>query len=191
MNGRRWFGLLLILVGVVLLGYGTWRLLGAGGSVTPSPSASLPGASASQSTPPTGAPPSATPVAPTATPVPPLGEADVRAFVEALVAAIQAGDLDAKMAYLHPATLDRYGNLACATDLVGSNPTFDIEVLEVQAQAAWDYITDGLTTAIPDAWTVTANQTQGGETLPATIHFAPFGGSVRWFTDCGEPIPGG
>lgn len=188
MNGRRWFGLLLVLVGVVLLGYGAWRLLGTGATLTQSPDASAPTATASRSIEPSAAPPTATPVPPTATPVPPLGEADVRTFIDALVAAVQAGDLDAKMGYLHPATLVRYGNLACATRLVGSNSTFDIEVLEVQAQAAWDYVTDGRTTSIPDAWAVTANQTQSGVTQAMTLHFAPWNGTVRWFTDCGEPM---
>jgi len=115
----------------------------------------------------------------------------VRTFVEALVAATRAGDLDARMAALHPATLDRYGNLACATKLAGGSPTFSIEVFEVGAQAAWDYVTDGLTTTIPDAWSVVANQTEGDVTTPVTVHFAPFGGTVRWFTDCGEPMQGG
>ena len=188
MNGRRWLGLLLIIAGVALFGYGAWRLLGDGGDGTPS---LTPGASASQaisSKAPSASPPS---VPPTPTPVPPLGEADVRTFVEALVAATRAGDLDARMAALHPATLDRYGNLACATKLAGGSPTFSIEVLEVRAQAAWDYMTDGLTTTIPDAWSVIANQTEGDVTTPVTVHFAPFGGTVRWFTDCGEPMQGG
>jgi len=188
MNGRRWIGLMLILAGLALLGYGTWRLAGNGGDVTPTVT---PSASASQAI--TSEAPSAAPtsVPPTATPVPPLGEADVRAFVEVLVTAIQAGDVDTLMADLHPATLDRYGNLACATWLAGANPTFEIEVLEVQEQTAWDYVTDGLTTTIPDAWSLAANQTQGGVTTPETLHFAPSGGAVRWFTDCGTPMPGG
>lgn len=194
MNGRRWLGLLLIVAGVALLAYGAWRVVGNGAGTSPDSSA---GASASQSaasqvpSPTTEVPATATPVPPTATPVPPLGEADVRAFVDQLVVAVQTGDLETLVAALHPATLNRYGEAACRAHLATFvDPTFGIEVTEVQAPAAWDYTTDGLTTSIPDAWAVPGTRTQGGVPVALTFHFAPWDGTVRWFTDC-TPSPGG
>lgn len=195
MNGQRWLGLLLLVAGVALLGYGTWRLVGDGGDVTPTVT---PSASASQATTsdapsasPTSAPPTQTPVPPTATPAPSLGEADVRAFVEVLVTAVQTGDVETMLANLHPATFDRYGVDACRSAVANfTNPDFEIEALEVQDPAPWDYVTDELTTTIPDAWAVPGNLTVGGgvPTQSQTFHFAPFGDAVRWFTDCGTPL---
>ncbi len=194
MSGRRWLGVVLILAGLGLLAFGAWRLIGTGGgataTTTPTPTLTA-DASASQ-TPASQAPTaSPTPVPATATPAPTLGEAEVRAFVASLVAAIHAGDVETLLAGLHPATIDRYGQDACRTALAGfTDPTFGIEVLEVQDPAPWDYVTDGMTVTIPDAWAVPGNRSSGGTTVPFTFHFAPFGDAVHWFTDC-TPGAGG
>lgn len=187
MSGRRWTGLALMLGGVLVLGYGASRLLTAGGTSVASPTATASAATSASASGESASPPPS--VAPTPTPVPTLGEADVRAFVEVLVTAIHDGDVDTMVANLHPAVKDRYGQDACRTAVAGfTDPTFEIEVLEVQEQAAWDYLTDGVTTTIPDAWAVPGNRSAGGQTIAFTFHFAPFGDAVRWFTDCGTPL---
>lgn len=179
MSSRQWIGLALMAAGAVLAVIGVIGLVNPGG---PAPVASAsPSASAQASSEPASPTPAPTPT------VPPLGEADVRAFVEVLVTAIQIGDVDTLVANLHPATIERYGQDPCRTAVAGfTNPDFDIEVLEVQDQASWDYVTDDLTTSIPDAWTVPGNLTvsAGQPSMPLTFHFAPFGDAVRWFTDC-------
>ena len=181
-TGRQWLGAALVVAGLGLLALGLLNLMSAGQGA-PSPSATASAfVAASESTPPA---PSDTPV-PTPTP---LGEEAVRAFVAQLVAAIQAGDTDTLYALLHPATIERYGEAACRAKLSEFvDPTFEIQVDAISPQAAWEYVADGLTTTIPNAWTVSAMRTRGGVTEAATLHFAPSDGSVRWFTDCGEPL---
>jgi hypothetical protein len=186
MNGQRWLGLALMVAGVGVLVFGISRLMSPGGlaaaSPTPTPTASAVATSALPAA-------SPTPDPPTPTPIPPLGETDVRAFVEVLVTAIQTGDLNTLIANLHPATMDRYGEAACRTAVAGfTDPTFEIEILSVQDPAPWDYVTDELITTIPDARAVPGNRSAGGVTVPLTFHFAQFGDAVRWFTDCGSPL---
>lgn len=181
MSGRRWLGAVLLLVGLAALAYGASRLVGPGGGASPTSTPSVAASQAASS----AATASPTPLPATPTPAPSLGEADVRLFVASLVTAIHDGDVETLLAALHPAVLDRYGEAACRARLPSfADPTFEIEVLEVQPQAPWDYVTDELTTTIPDAWAVPGNRSEQGTTVPFTFHFAPSGGAVRWFTDC-------
>ncbi len=188
MTGRQWLGLALLGVGIALIAV---ALRGVLGSDNPP----VAGASPSVSAPAPSETASPTPE-PTPTPVPtpePLGEADVRAFVPVLVAAVQTGDVDTLVSNLHPATIERYGEAGCRAQIATfTNPAFNIEILEVQAQAPWDYVTEDppLTTNVPDAWAVVGTLTVGAGVPPQsqTFHFAPFDGSVRWFTDCGTPL---
>lgn len=195
MSGRQWLGLALAAAGAALLAIGLLRLAAPNGSPGPGVSATGSAGPSGSVAPPAsgietpGATATATPVPPAPTPVPPLGESDVRDFVAVLVTAIQTGDLETLFADLHPAVIDRYGEAACRSRLPAfTDPTFQIEVLEVQEQAAWDYLTDELTTTIPDAWAVPGNRSQQGVTVPFTFHFAPWDGTVRWFTDCTAPL---
>jgi hypothetical protein len=192
MTGRQWAGLALMGVGVIL------ALIGVMGLMAPDDGVAEASPSVSMSAEPSLTPEPTPSPTPTPTPVPtpePLGEADVRAFVDELVAAINTGDVEFLVANLHPATIDRYGEEACRTATAGfTNPDFDIEVLEVAAQAPWDYVTEdppnALTTTIADTWEVTGNLHVGGTVPDATraFHYAPFDGTVRWFTDCGTPL---
>ena len=69
-------------------------------------------------------------------------------------------------------------------DVSGDAITWDVH--GATGPAAWDYVTDGLTTTIDDAWTVPVTQAEA--TPPEReLHFAPVDGTWRWFTDCGNP----
>ena len=58
----------------------------------------------------------------------------------------------------------------------------------VLAPAVWEYATDGQSTPIPDAITVSASVTANGATETRELHVAMVDGEVRWLTDCGTPI---
>jgi hypothetical protein len=132
--------------------------------------------------------------APTRTPSPtPPPTADpgslVAEFYAVLVPAIRAADADTLVAILHPATLERYGEAACRTQLGGlDDPAFDVVVRGVRPLAAWDYTTDERTTTISGAWAVDADLTANGTTETRELHVALVDGEVRWFTDCGTPL---
>jgi hypothetical protein len=181
MTGRQWLGLVLVGAGIVLIAIALSGVLRSGEpSVSPSPSVSVAPSATPEPTP-----------EPTPTPVPTPGTADVEAFVPALEAAIQTGDVDFLVDNLHPATLERYGETACRTQVATfANPNFDIEILEILDPAPWDYVTDELSTTIPDAWEVNGNLTVSADVpaQPQTFHFAPADNAVRWFTDCGAPL---
>ena len=77
-----------------------------------------------------------------------------------------------------------------------ADPNYAVEITAIQPLAAWDYTTDDRTTAIPSAWEVDAMVTAtdpilrpAGDGRPRQVHVAPVDGQVRWFTDCGTPLP--
>ena len=124
-----------------------------------------------------------TTAAPTTTTVPPAA-----AFVPELVAAIRAGDNDFKYARLHPAVIDRYGEAICRAGLSPAQPDFVMDVVSVGPPEAWDWVTDGVTTTIPDTIPVTVRRIgdDGTTLVEAVIHLADVEGEIRWFTDCGD-----
>jgi hypothetical protein len=204
MGGRRLLGLVLVVGGLALVGVGVAGLAGALGGTAAGPSASpvatqpltTPSAPASTvapatapaTSPPTLAPPTAAPTADAL--------ALIQAFFVRFEAAVRDGNQESFAANLGGATVDRYGISTCEAYLASRDPSPDqrFEILSVSGPAPWDYVTDGLTTAVPDAWTVQARVTgpnASGEiaTRDAELHVQVADGMVFWFTDCGEPLP--
>lgn len=185
-----------MIVGLLVTGAGVAGALGgAGGPTTAAASASpiRTAAPSTVATPNRTSTPTPSPSpTPTRSPSPtPDADALARAFFPDLVAAIRAGDVDSMLPRLHPAVIDRYGDAACQRELEtrSADPTYAIAVKVVHPPAAWDYTLDGVTTTIPDAWTVEADVTALGQLEAREIHVAPVDGEVRWFTDCGTPLP--
>ena len=87
--------------------------------------------------------------------------------------------------------IDRYGASACEAKLASdvADPTYAVDIVAIHPLAPWDYVTDGRTTTIAQAWTVDANVTTLGATSSREVHVAPMDGAVSWFTDCGDPLP--
>ena len=127
--------------------------------------------------------------APTAIPTGVLDPATAEEFATDLAAAISDGQNLYLLARLHPATIDRYGLEQCRayiSDTISGSP-ITWEVQSSAGPAPRDYITDDLTTPIAcDAWAVTVRQP--GADPDRDLHFAPFEGTWRWFTDGGEPL---
>jgi hypothetical protein len=127
---------------------------------------------------------------PATSPSPSADPADIPAFAADLARAIRTNDRSFLFRHLHPATLDRYGRAACHAYLAGARvPDLKWTYLDSTGPGGWDWTTDGRTTHIEDAWVVTIRQEQGGSTSTIQPHFAPSGGTWRWFTDCGAPLP--
>ena len=188
---RRGLGALLMAVGLVVTALGAYGLINTGGSgsAAVSPTPGLPSVAPSPTVAATAAPPT---VAPTTDP-----DALVREFVANLQTQIRAGTQVALLDALDPAVISRYGTDACRVQLASfpADPSYTIVVNAVAAPAPWAYASDGKTTTIPDGRAVDALVTSGGASgaspSPAsrTLHFHLVDGAVRWFTDCGTPLP--
>jgi len=209
LNLNRWmqFGAVLVVAFLLSVGAGAWLSRQRTGppvaSVpTPSPApTALFTASPPSTLPPTptltptltAAPtPTASPVTPTAPPTatpsapPALDPPTVEEFADALLAAFQSGDTQYLFDRVHPLVFDRYGIRQCRRHINGlpADPSASWTVQSSSGPAPWEWETDGLTTTVSDAWTVTIRIPDEGQ---REIHFAPFEGTWRWFTDCGEP----
>lgn len=191
MGDRRRLGAILLTLGLLIAGTGVVGALSGGPpsdtatDPTDGPASPRPSTRASAS--PTATPTTAPTPTPTATPNP---EALIREFMEDLVAAIRAGDVDSMLPRVHPATIERYGEAACLEELStrAADPTYDVVIKAIRPQAPWDYVTDDVSTTIADAWTIEVDLTSFGTTSAREVHLAPTDGDVRWFTDCGTPL---
>jgi hypothetical protein len=200
MNARAGLGAILVVIGIVIAGSAFLEIGGGEGATAASASPTLAGhsatpATAASPTQPTAASPTPT-RAPTSSPSPtpePTTDlvAEASAFYDALRLAIRTAEVEALLALVHPATVERYGEAACRAYFAGlADPTFDVVVHGVTAPLAWDYVTDERKTTIADAWTVDADLTANGTTTRRELHLAPdpADGDLRWFTDCGPPL---
>jgi hypothetical protein len=111
-------------------------------------------------------------------------------FVQTFNAAFQDGDVDTLHQLLHPAVFELYGVDACRTYLEGVvTNTIQIEVAEVTRVGAWNWEIDGQSTPLDFIYKVVVDLTFQGQTNSLEFHLSlPGDDSVRWFTDCGEPL---
>lgn len=195
MKGRQRLGALVIAVGFVMIGVGAVGALTeavrgpiSGLLATPSPLEASPApgptsASSSEASPTPAPTPDATP-SPT-----PDRETLVRTFFADLVTATRERDADRLFAWLHPATVERYGEAACREFLENrEDATFQVVVTSVGEPESWPYTTDDVATTIEDALTVAAQVTNSGNTIERELHVVVLDGQVHWFTDCGTPL---
>lgn len=196
MEGRQRLGAVLIVAGLGLVAIGAAGLLGGPGPVAAQPTASAPPTVTS-----VPATPTATLVvtlAPTlaSTPAPTQDTlAIVTAFIEELERAVHDGAQETLADRLGQAVVDRYGAATCRAFLAAKEPFPEqaFEVLGVSGPAPWEYVTDDLTTTVPDATTIDANVTGPDAsgaitTVRRDLHVQLVDGVVHWFTDCGEPL---
>jgi hypothetical protein len=199
---NRWmqFGAVLVVAFLLSVGAGAWlsrQRTGTSVPIVPTPSPAptvLSTASPAPTAPPTPTsaptpspsptPGTASPAVPSTTP-PALDPPTADEFADALLVAFQSGDSQYLFDRLHPAVFDRYGMRQCRRHIDGlpADPSARWTVQSSSGPAPWAWETDGLTTTVSDAWTVTTRIPDEGQ---REIHFAPFEGTWRWFTDCGE-----
>ena len=110
-----------------------------------------------------------------------------QAFLDGLDAAHQTGDVDALLGWLDPATIDRYGSDQCRGYLGQVAGSLADPTLVSATAEPWDYLTDGVSTNIPEAWSLLIDVTLGGSDQQVPMHVRPVDDQIYWFTDCGEP----
>jgi hypothetical protein len=115
----------------------------------------------------------------------------VAMFVQELVDAYHAGSVSVLVPRLHPEVIARYGEAACRASLGAIEPdaTYAVSVRSIGPLATWDWVSDGRTTPIPNTVTVAVDLVRAGARSAAEFHFAFVDGQLRWFSDCGAPLP--
>ena len=111
-------------------------------------------------------------------------------FVAALERAIANGDGAFLRARMHPAVVERYGAAACDAFAAGSHTPVNFTVQSATPPGVYAWATDGLSRDIPGTNSVNVTGVVDGQSQSATIHVAFVDGLWRWFTDCGDPLPG-
>jgi hypothetical protein len=106
------------------------------------------------------------------------GGPEVQKFLNQLDEAVRKGDTDFRVARLHPAVIERYGEQQChdflASPQAGPDP--------------FDFTTDDGAVPIPDAQLVLVKETFEKKTTTRELHVAKVDGEFRYFIDCGTPL---
>jgi len=114
----------------------------------------------------------------------------IGAFVNVFNSAFQDGDSESLYQLLNPAVIDLYGEEACRVYMeeIVQIPT-SIEYLDATKVGAWDWERDGVTIPVEHTYSVFVNFTAQDQTIQQELHLTlPGDDSVRWFTDCGDPL---
>ena len=116
-------------------------------------------------------------------------KSEVKKFLNELDAAVRAGNVDFRLARLHPAVIARYGEQQCRDFLAGQqDPTRKDKVTTVGKPESYQYATDNQSAAIPDALPVQVKETNKGKKGDRNIHLARVNGQLTYFIDCGQPL---
>jgi hypothetical protein len=119
------------------------------------------------------------------------GVADaIESFVEVFNTAFEGGDTGSLYQLLHPSVIELYGEEACLAymNTIVETPT-SLEYIDATKVGAWDWERDGATISVEHAYSVMVNFTAREQTIQQEIHLTlPGDDSVRWFTDCGDPL---
>jgi hypothetical protein len=108
-------------------------------------------------------------------------------LAELLVPAWRVGDDETLMALLHPTVIEAYGRNACRSYIATLvDPTFDMEIEEIDDPATWTVTLAGEEYDIPDTNTVRLYLTEEGARKPVELHFADVDGGFYWFSPCDE-----
>ncbi len=113
----------------------------------------------------------------------------VETFVNQFNMAFQEEDVGILYGLLDPAVIDLYGADVCKAYLstVIKNTT-QLELLEVLNVGAWIWEIDGLSIQLSNIYKAIVNFTVQGNTTQESFHLSlAEDGSMRWFTDCGDP----
>lgn len=123
-------------------------------------------------------------------PLDPGLEGAILDFVDVFNTSFENGSADDLFRLLHPAVFDIYGAEQCQVYLEGvvETPT-SLEFNSGLYFGDWSFERDGVSRPVEDAYLVDVTLTANGQTVPQTQHLSiPGDDSVRWFTDCGEPL---
>jgi hypothetical protein len=114
----------------------------------------------------------------------------IQSFVGVFNAAFADGNVDHLYQLLHPSVIDLYGEEACRAYLgtIVETPT-TLEYIGATKVGPWSFERDDNSIPVDFAYAVQANFTTNDQTAQQELHLVlPGDESVRWFTDCGDPI---
>ena len=123
-------------------------------------------------------------------PLPPGAAEMIQSFVDVFNAAFTEGNVDHLYQLLHPGVVELYGEEACRAYLgtIVETPT-TLEYLDATRVGTWNFERDGAVIPVDFAYAIQANFTADNQTAQQELHLTlPGDESVRWFTDCGDPI---
>jgi hypothetical protein len=116
----------------------------------------------------------------------------IQKFFDQLDEAVRKGDTDFRVARLHPAVIDRYGEQQCRDFLsspqAAPDPSRKDKVERVDKPESFDFTTDDGAVSIPDAQLVLVEETFRKKTTTRELHVAKIDGEFRYFIDCGTPL---
>lgn len=117
--------------------------------------------------------------------------APYREFLTRFDAAHRDGDVATLIAMLDPATISRYGASQCQTYLEGVVGSIgDIRLLDGALDSPWTYADGASNVEISGAWNLQIELSiLDGPLTTTNFHLRDSAEGVRWFTDCGEPLP--
>ena len=113
-------------------------------------------------------------------------------FLDKLNAAVRKGETDVRVALLHPAVLERYGEQQCRDFLAtpeAQDTTRKDKVKRVDKPKPFDFTTDDGALPIPNAQFVLVEETYQKKKSRRELHLARVDGEYRYFIDCGVPLP--
>ncbi len=114
----------------------------------------------------------------------------VEEFMAQLATALREGDEAFLFPRLHPAVLELYGEEQCrAYTTPLQDPTLQLEVRGVTGPERWAWERDDRTTDVADVFTVAVLLRSGDTEADQELHVGIVAGDLRWFTDCGDPLP--
>lgn len=121
------------------------------------------------------------------------GKAEVQKFLDQLDEAVRKGDTDFRVAHLHPAVIERYGEQQCRDFLAApqaQDPSRKDKVERVDKPEPFEFTTDDGAVPVPDAQLVLVSETFQNKTTTRELHVARVNGDYRYFIDCGTPLAG-
>jgi len=115
----------------------------------------------------------------------------VQKFLDKLDKAVRQSDTATRVALLHPAVIERYGEQQCRDFLASpeaEDPSRRDKVNRVDKPAPFDFTTDDGAIPIPNAQLVLVKETFQKKKSERELHVARVDGEYRYFIDCGTPL---
>jgi hypothetical protein len=112
-------------------------------------------------------------------------------FLDKLDRAVRKGDIDFRVARLHPVVIERYGEQQCRDFLASpqaQDPSRKDKVKRVDKPKPFNFTTDDGAIPVPNAQFILVTETYQKKKSQRELHLARVDGEYRYFIDCGIPL---